>query len=129
MLRKPCAVRDRASRNASSTESVTRRMGLSREKPQYLHWLMHSFERYSGANRRMTLPNRCCVSACERRPIASRNSPAAGEIRLAKSASASEDFARLSRTAAGLAARDFATSDGNGSELNSTTKLTKPTYQ
>ena len=53
----------------------------------------------------------------------------AGEIRLAKSASASEGFARLSRTAAGLVERDFATSDGNGNELNSATKLTKPTYQ
>ena len=77
----------------------------------------------------MTLPNRCCVIACERRPIVSKSPPAAGEIRLAKSASASEGFARLSRTAAGLVERDFATSDGNGNELNSATKLTKPTYQ
>src|SRR5437773_10017919 len=40
----------------SSTLSVTRRIGLSREKPQYRQLLMHSLERYSGANRRIVRP-------------------------------------------------------------------------
>src|SRR5947207_6823954 len=48
MLRKPCALSARASRRTSSTVSVTRRMGLSREKPQYLQLLTHSLETYSG---------------------------------------------------------------------------------
>jgi hypothetical protein len=60
-------------------------MELSREKPQYLQLLMHSLERYNGANSRMTLPNRCRVSAWERCAMLSMNSKPAGEIRLAKS--------------------------------------------
>ena len=56
--------------------SVTRRIGLSREKPQYLQLLMHSLERYSGAKRRMTLPNRCRVMCCERCDSGSSSSAA-----------------------------------------------------
>ena len=47
------------------------------------------------AKSRMTLPNRCNVIACERRPICSSNSEAAGEIKLAKSASDATDFFQI----------------------------------
>src|SRR5436189_4738479 len=85
MLRNPCSFSARASRTTSSTESVTRRIGLSREKPQYSQLFMHSLETYSAAKRRMTLPKRCWVSDCERRHSVSRCSPAAGERSAAKS--------------------------------------------
>ena len=116
-----------ASRFTSSSESVTRKMGLSREKPQYLQLLMHSLETYNGANRRITLPKRCCVNRCDRTEMGSSISPAAGEIRLAKSASVNLLFARLSWTARGLAPSELLTSEGSGNELNSVTKLTEPT--
>ncbi len=124
MLRKPCARSAAASRFNSSSESVTRRIGLSREKPQYLQLLMHSFETYTGAKRRTTLPKRCCVSFCARTEIGSSHPAAAGEIRLAKSFRVSRVFARLSWTACGLAARELRASVVSGRELNSETKLT-----
>src|SRR5690242_12746438 len=77
----------------------------------------------------MTLPKRCFVIACERRPMCSRSSAAAGEIRVAKSASDNFDFAMLSRTEPASASRDRFTSAGSGSELNSETKLTQTSYQ
>ena len=129
MLRKPCALSARASRRTSSTVSVTRRMGLSREKPQYLQLLMHSLETYSGAKSRMTLPNRCCVSACERRPSGSNNSPAAGEISSAKSAGVSRDLASASRTLAVVADKERFSKASDGSALNSATKLMELPYQ
>src|SRR6185295_4106476 len=129
MLRKPCEASAAASRFTSSTVSVTRRMGLSREKPQYLQLLMHSFERYSGAKRRMILPKRCCVSACERRPMSSSISVAAGEIKCAKSASDDFVLAKLSRAAVVFAAAERRTRSSTGRALNSATKLTKKAYQ
>src|SRR6266699_304248 len=95
MFRKPCSVSARASRNTSGTDSVTRRIGLSREKPQYLQLLMHSFERYRGAKSRMTLPKRCRVNCCERRQSGSKSSLAAGEIKSAKSLKERRDLMRL----------------------------------
>src|SRR5664280_1401705 len=77
----------------------------------------------------MTLPKRCFVIAWERRPMCSRNSEAAGEISVAKSASDNFDFAMLSRTEPAPASSDRFTSDGNGNELNSETKLTQTSYQ
>src|ERR1017187_3275882 len=47
---------------------------------------MHSLDRYSGANNRMVLPNRCCVIKCARWPIVSRISAPAGEICAAETA-------------------------------------------
>ncbi len=44
-VRKPCSCNARASRATSSTLNVTRTIGLSRENPQYLQLLTHSFER------------------------------------------------------------------------------------
>src|SRR5882724_2626095 len=127
MLRKPCSCSDFASRNTSSTESVTRRMGLSREKPQYLQLLTHSLERYSGANSRMTLPKRCCVRVCARRPIGSNNSLAAGEIKAAKSASDIWDLPNTSRAAALPVVSERFSKAASGRELNSETKLTTQT--
>src|SRR5271156_3513374 len=124
MLRKPCSRNAAASRFTSSIERVTRKIGLSREKPQYLQLLMHSLDTYNGAKRRMTLPKRCCVSFCARAEIGSSNPVAAGEIRLAKSFKDSLLFARLSRTACGEVASEPRTSEANGRELNSVTKLT-----
>jgi len=59
--------------------------------------------------------------------MCSRNSEAAGEIRVAKSASDNFDFARLSRIEWLPASSDRFTSDGSGNELNSETKLTQTT--
>ena len=73
----------------------------------------------------MTLPKRCCVIVCERRPMCSNSSAAAGEIKFAKSASDGLDFTRLSRAAAAPAFCERFTSDSSGKELNSATKLTK----
>ena len=73
----------------------------------------------------MTLPKRCCVRACERRPISSSNSPPAGEIRRAKSANDNLDLAKASRTAGAPAAEDWRVSEASGSALNSATKLTQ----
>src|ERR1700679_747101 len=95
MLRKPSSRKAAASRFTSSIESVTRKIGLSREKPQYLQLLTHSLERYRGANKRITLPKRCCVNFCDRTEIGSSHSEAAGEIRLEKSPSDSLVFARV----------------------------------
>ena len=52
-------------------------MGLSRENPQYLQLLMHSFERYNGAKSRITRPKCCRVRSRERTAIDSnaRSSP------------------------------------------------------
>ena len=72
----------------------------------------------------MVLPKRCCVIACERRAIASNCPPAAGELNCAKSSSVSDDFANDSRTAPGTAPSERFTSEDNGKELNSATKLT-----
>src|SRR5678816_2641217 len=124
MFRKPCVTSARASRRTSSTVSVTRRIGLSRENPQYLQLLMHSLERYSGANRRITLPKRCSARTCARLPINSSNSLAAGEIRHAKSASDNLDLPRASRAALAEEVRDRFTSASSGRELNSETELT-----
>src|SRR5208282_217071 len=77
----------------------------------------------------MTLPKRCLVIACERRPMCSRNSEAAGEISMAKSASDNFDLAMLSRTEPAPASSDRFTSDWSGNELNSETKLTQTSYQ
>src|SRR5438094_9837376 len=81
----------------SSTLSVTRRIGLSREKPQYRQLLMHSFERYSGANRRIVRPKFCVVSVREVCAIASSSRSDVGAMRRSKR-SVSSDFlkARLS---------------------------------
>jgi hypothetical protein len=57
--------------------------------------------------------------------MCSRKSEAAGEIRVAKSASDNFDFAMLPRTEPALASSDRFTSDGSGNELNSETKLTQ----
>src|SRR5258705_7832119 len=115
MLRKPCSRSARASRSTSSRESVTRKIELSREKPQYLQLLMHSLERYSGANRRITLPNLCCVTCWERALSGSRNSPAAGEIKCAKSFNESFDFPTLARTEKADAPSDRLTKASSGS--------------
>src|SRR5262245_46804189 len=72
----------------------------------------------------MTLPKRCCVSACERRPIVSKNSPAAGEINCAKSPSVNDVLARLARAEVGLVASERSTIAAAAKELNSETKLT-----
>jgi hypothetical protein len=61
--------------------------------------------------------------------MCSSNSDAAGEIRVAKSANDNFDFAMLSRTEWLPASSDRFTSDGNGNELNSETKLTQTSYQ
>ena len=100
-------------------------MGLSLENPHYWQLLMHSFERYSGAKSRMTLPKRCCVNWCERKDSMSRNSEAAGEIKCAKSARDSLCLDKLSRTAAVPTVSDFRTNEDTGNELNSATKLTR----
>jgi len=72
----------------------------------------------------MVLPKRCCVIVCALRPIVSSNSPAAGEINAAKSASEGLDLTTASRAADGVVATDFLTNAVNGNELNSATKLT-----
>ena len=61
--------------------------------------------------------------------MVSSNSAAAGEIKVAKSASDNFDLARLSLTESLPASSDRFTSDGNGNELNSETKLTQTSYQ
>ena len=124
MLRKPCASSARASRRTSSGVSVTRRIGLSREKPQYWQALMHSFERYSGAKSRMTLPKRCCVICCERRDSGSSSSVAAGEIKCAKSSSESSAVAQARARRRRDAVSERWTKAASGSALNSVTKLT-----
>ena len=58
--------------------------------------------------------------------MGSSNSPPAGEIKCAKSASDNFVFAMLSRTAGTPADRERFTSDASGNELNSATKLTAP---
>ena len=63
-------------------------------------------------------------SACDWRLIVSRNSPAAGEISAAKSASEILDLPSASRAAVELVATDCLTSASSGNELNSETKLT-----
>ncbi len=88
---------------------------------------MHSLERYSGANSRMTFPKRCCVICCELRESVSSISPAAGEIKFAKSASDNFDLPMLARIAAESAASERLTSFSSGNELNSETKLTMAT--
>ena len=65
-------------------------------------------------------------AVCERRPMCSSNSPPAGEIKCAKSASDNFVFAMLSRTAWMPADCERFTSDSSGNELNSATKLTTP---
>src|SRR5438094_8721223 len=82
----------------SSTLSVTRRIGLSREKPQYRQLLMHSLERYRGANRRIVRPKFCSVSAREVCAIASNSRSDFGAIRCSNRLTSSDFFrARLSR--------------------------------
>src|SRR5437763_14839580 len=82
----------------SSTLSVTRRIGLSREKPQYRQLLMHSLERYRGANRRIVRPKFCSVSAREVCAIASNSRSDFGAIRCSNRLTSSDLFrARLSR--------------------------------
>ena len=90
---------------------------------------LRALETYSGAKSRMTLPNRCCVSACERRPSGSNNSPAAGEINSAKQAGVSRDLANASRTSAVVADKERFSKASNGSALNSATKLMELPYQ
>jgi hypothetical protein len=63
-----------------------RKIGLSREKPQYLQILMHSLLRYSGAYIRTVRPKCRSVVACERCAKSSRHSEPAGEINAAKPA-------------------------------------------
>src|ERR1035437_2378540 len=129
MLRKPCDLSSAASRFTSSSDSVTRKIGLSREKPQEEQLLTHSLERYRGANMRMVLPNRCCLIVCALRPIVSSSSPAAGEISVAKSAREILDLPSVSCAATEPVATDFLTSASSGRELNSATKLTAALYQ
>jgi hypothetical protein len=52
--------------------SVTRKIGLSREKPQYWQMLMHSLLTYNGAKNRITRPKYFSVSSCDCRASASR---------------------------------------------------------
>src|ERR1017187_3245436 len=91
MWRKPCSCRYRASVATCSTVNVTRKMGLSREKPQYRQMLMHSLLTYNGAKNRITRPKCFRVRLCDCRANASRydGSAAVGEISAAKFASES----------------------------------------
>jgi hypothetical protein len=59
--------------------------------------------------------------------MCSSSSTASGEIKCAKSASDNFVFAMLSRTAWTPAVCERFTSDSNGKDLNSATKLTTPT--
>jgi hypothetical protein len=59
---------------------VTRRIGLSREKPQYWQLLMHSLERYSGAKSRIVRPKFCSVSERDVCAIDSRSTSDFGAI-------------------------------------------------
>src|ERR1039458_6892602 len=72
MCRKPCSRRYRASVATCSTVNVTRKMGLSREKPQYRQMLMHSLLTYNGAKNRITRPKCFRVRLCDCRANASR---------------------------------------------------------
>src|SRR5436190_15497241 len=118
MFRNPCRRSERASVKTSSVESVTRRSGLSREKPQYLQLLMHSFERYRGAKRRIVLPKRCWLICCERRLNGSNNPAAAGEISAAKSVNARFRLRRLSLATLTLELRARSRNEASGRELN-----------
>jgi hypothetical protein len=44
---------------------VTRKIGLSRENPQYWQLLMHSLDKYSGANSRIVRPKNRRVIICD----------------------------------------------------------------
>src|SRR5690242_548905 len=71
----------------------------------------------------MTLPKRCWVNACERRESASNNSPAAGEIKCAKSFSADGEPASVRRATAFVADSELFSSAPSDRVLNSVTKL------
>src|SRR4029077_14719103 len=67
ILRKPFSTKYCASRSISSGERVTRKIVLSREKPQYWQLLIHSLDRYSGANSRIVRPKKRRVIVSDRR--------------------------------------------------------------
>src|SRR5881394_1302650 len=77
----------------------------------------------------MTLPNRCWVTACERRQSGSSNSLAGGEIRLAKSARARRGFVNTPRTVVVVTDNERFKADPSGRALNSATKLMAVRYQ
>jgi len=77
----------------------------------------------------MTLPNRCCVNCRDRRQSSSSNSPAAGEIRWAKSVRETGDSSRLCRATPLVVESERFNQEVSGSLLNSATKLTFETYQ
>ena len=72
----------------------------------------------------MTFPNRCCVTCRARWPSGSRSSPAAGEIRAAKSTSESRLLSSALLTFGRVAERARSTSPGASRVLNSVAKLT-----
>lgn len=79
---------------------------------------MHSFETYSGAKRRTTLPKRRSVNCLERLAKSAKKLEAAGEMRAAKSLNDNLALARLSRTSAGVTASERLTRCWGDNELN-----------
>src|SRR5262245_1346416 len=86
MLRKPFSTKYCASRSTSSGERVTRKIGLSREKPQYWQLLIHSLDRYSGANRRIVLPKKRRVIVSDRRASSASFKSSIGSSKVANCA-------------------------------------------
>src|SRR5262249_41174859 len=83
ILRKPFSTKYCASRSICSGESVTRKIGLSREKPQYRQLLMHSLDRYSGANSRIVRPKKRRVIISARRASSASASSSIGSSKVA----------------------------------------------
>jgi hypothetical protein len=65
---------------------VTRKIGLSREKPQYEQLFTHSFEKYRGANKRIVRPKNRWVVFLAPAANSVRARSSIGSSNLAKSA-------------------------------------------